>query len=107
MKPVRAVVAGGDVARSAPDGYSVFFATSTQISALPSLRKNAPFDPLDLTSQTLPDLPTMSEADMPPFPAVPFMGLFNPLSSEAMGALAKEQTDVWRRLTREAGIVAE
>ena len=247
------MIAGGDVARSAPDGYTVFFATSTQISALPSLRKNVPFDPLDLTpvagignfsffwavhpslpvkslkelaeygranpgklnagsssatatiaptllasagkyqlqvvpyksettalndlitgriqvmlitgtlaqhvregrarglatllnrrSQTLPDLPTMSEAGMAPFPAVPFMGLFgpakmpkeaverlsrelaatlrkpevrqqierqamdlNPLSSDAMGALAREQTEVWRRLTREAGIVAE
>jgi tripartite-type tricarboxylate transporter receptor subunit TctC len=247
------MIAGGDVARSAADGYTVFFATSTQISALPSLRKNVPFDPLDLTpiagignfsffwavhpslpvkslkelaeygranpgklnagsssatatiaptllasagkfqlqvvpyksettalndlitgriqvmlitgtlaqhvrdgrarglatllnrrSQTLPDLPTMSEAGMPPFPAVPFMGLFgpakmpketverlsrelaatlrkpevrqqierqamdlNPLPSEAMGALAKEQTEVWRRLTREAGITPE
>lgn len=247
------MIAGGDVARSAPDGYTVFFATSTQISALPSLRKSVPFDPLELTpiagignfsffwavhpslpvkslkelaeygranpgklnagsssatatiaptllasagkyqlqvvpyksettalndlitgriqvmlitgtlaqhvregrarglatllnrrSQTLPDLPTMSEAGMAPFPAVPFMGLFgpakmpkeaverlsrelaatlrkpevrqqierqamdlNPLSSDAMGALAREQTEVWRRLTREAGIVAE
>ena len=31
----------------------------------------------------------------------------NPLSAEAMGALAREQTEVWRRLTREAGIVPE
>ena len=31
----------------------------------------------------------------------------NPLSAEAIGALAKEQTEVWRRLTKEAGIVAE
>ena len=31
----------------------------------------------------------------------------NPLSSDAMGALAKEQTEVWRRLIREAGIVPE
>jgi hypothetical protein len=30
-----------------------------------------------------------------------------PLSASAMGALAKEQTEVWRRLTREAGIVPE
>jgi tripartite-type tricarboxylate transporter receptor subunit TctC len=41
-KPVRAVVAfgtggaGGDGARSALDGYTLFFATSTQVSALPS-----------------------------------------------------------------------
>jgi tripartite-type tricarboxylate transporter receptor subunit TctC len=248
------MIAGGDVARSAPDGYTVFFATSTQVSALPSLRKNVPFDPiadltpiagignfsffwavhpglpvkslkelaeygranpgklnagsssatatiaptlfaaaerfqlqvipyksettalndlitgriqvmlitgtlaqhvrdgrarglsalLDRRSKTLPDLPTMREAGMPPFPAVTWMGLFgpakmprelverlsrelgatlqkvevreqierqamdlNPLSSDAMGALAKEQTEVWRRLTREAGIVPE
>jgi len=247
------IVAGAEVAKSAPDGYTVFFATSTQVSALPSLRKNVPFDPLDFTpiggignfsffwavhpslpvkslkelaeygranpgklnagsssatatiaptllataekfqlqvvpyksettalndlisgrielmlitgtlaqhvrdgrarglatlldkrSKTLPDLPTMSEAGMAPFPAVPWMGFFgpaklpkelverlsrellaalqkpdvrerieaqamdlNPLSAEAIGALAREQTEVWRRLTREAGIVAE
>jgi tripartite-type tricarboxylate transporter receptor subunit TctC len=247
------MIAGGEVTRSAPDGYTVFFATSTQISALPSLRKNVPFDPLELTpiggignfsffwavhpslpvkslreladygranpgklnagsssatatiaptlfaaaegfplqvvpyksettalndlitgriqvmlitgtlaqhvrdgrarglaalldrrSKTLPDLPTMREAGMQPFPAVTWMGLFgpakmprevverlsrelaaalqkpevreqierqamdlNPLSSDAMGALAKEQTEVWRRLTREARFVPE
>jgi tripartite-type tricarboxylate transporter receptor subunit TctC len=248
------MIALGEVAKSAPDGYTVFFATSTQVSALPSLRKNAPPDPLaDLTpiagignfsffwavhpslpvkslkelgeygranpgklnagsssatatiaptllaaaekfqlqvvpyksettalndlvsgrielmlitgtlaqhvrdgrarglatlldkrSKTLPELPTMREAGMPPFPAVPWMGIFgpakmprevvqrlshellatlqnpevrsrieaqamdlNPLPAEAIGALAREQTEVWRRLTREAGIVAE
>jgi tripartite-type tricarboxylate transporter receptor subunit TctC len=247
------MVAGAEVVKSAPDGYTIFFATSTQVSALPSLRKNVPFDPLEFTpiagignfsffwavhpsvpvktlkelgeygranpgklnagsssatatiaptllaaaekfqlqvvpyksettalndlisgrielmlitgtlaqhvrdgkarglatllnkrSQTLPELPTMSEAGMPPFPAVPWMGLFgpakmprevverisrellatlqnpevrsrierqamdlNPLPADAMGALAREQTEVWRRLTREAGIVPE
>ena len=248
------MIALGEVAKSAPDGYTVFFATSTQVSALPSLRKNAPPDPLaDLTpiagignfsffwavhpslpvkslkelaeygranpgklnagsssatatiaptllaaaekfrlqvvpyksettalndlvsgrielmlitgtlaqhvrdgkarglatlldkrSQTLPELPTMREAGMPPFPAVPWMGFFgpaklpkevvqrlsrellatlqnpevrsrierqamdlNPLPADAMGALAREQTEVWRRLTHEAGIVPE
>jgi hypothetical protein len=30
-----------------------------------------------------------------------------PRPAEVIGALAKEQTEVWRRLTREAGIVAE
>ena len=95
-------------------------------------------------SKALPDLPTMAEAGMPPFPAAAFMGLFGPakmpreivdrlnrelmavlqkpevrelierttmeiqpLSAEAMGALAREQTEVWRRLTKEAGIVPE
>ena len=248
------MIALGEVTKSAPDGHTVFFATSTQVSALPSLRKNAPASPIDeLTpvggignfsffwavhpslpvkslkelaeygranpgklnagsssatatiaptllaaaekfqlqvvpyksettalndlisgriqvmlitgtlaqhvregrarglatllntrSKTLPDLPTMKEAGMAPFPAVPWMGLFgpakipkerverlsrellaalqnpevrerterqamdlNPLSAEAIGALAREQTDAWRRLTREAGIVAE
>ena len=31
----------------------------------------------------------------------------NPMSPDAIGALAKEQTDVWRRLARDAGIVPE
>ncbi len=248
------IVAGEYVTKAPPDGYTVFFGTSTQISALPFLRKNVPFDPLvDYTpiggigansffwvvppelpvksmkelgeygranpgkltggsssavgsiapmmfaknekfdlpvilyksettalndliagriqvmlitgtlaqhvrsgkarglatlltrrSKALPELPTMAEAGMPPFPAVAFMGLFgpakmpreiverlnrelmatlqkpevreqierttmeiNPMSAEAMGALAKEQTEVWRRLTKEAGIVPE
>lgn len=248
------MIALAEVTKSAPDGHTLFFATSTQVSALPSLRKNAPRESiaeltpvggignfsffwavhpslpvkslqelaeygranpgklnagsssatatiaptllaaagkfqlqvvpyksettalndlisgriqvmlitgtlaqhvrdgrarglatlLDTRSKTLPDLPTMKEAGMAPFPAVPWMGLFgpakmpkeiverlsrellatlrnpevrerierqamdvNPLSAEAMGALAKEQTEVWRRLTREAGIVPE
>ena len=248
------IVAGEQVVKAAPDGYTVFFGTSTQIAALPFLRKNVPFDPLvDYTpiggignnsffwvvhpslpvrtlkelgeygranpaklnagsssavgsiapatfakdqkfdlqvilyksettalndliggriqlmlitgtlaqhvrdgrarglatlltrrSKGLPDLPTMAEAGMPPFPAQAFMGLFgpakmpreivdrlsrellatlqkpevreqierqameiNPQSAEAMGAFAREQTEVWRRLTKEAGIVAE
>ena len=248
------IIAGGEVVKAAPDGYTIFFATYTQVSALPSLRKNVPFDPLtDLTpiggignfgffwavapdlpvknlkelaaygranpgkmnagssgaaattaptllaklekfdlqiipyksetialndlvsgriqlvlisgtlaqhvrdgrirglatlgnqrSKTLPDLPTMAEAGLAPFPAVPWVGLYgpakmprpvverlsrelfaalkrpdvrekvetqaieiNPLSPEAIGALAKEQTEIWRRLTREAGMVPE
>src|SRR3954463_11518338 len=43
------IVAGEQVAKAPADGYTVFFATSTQVSALPSLRKNVPFEPLDLT----------------------------------------------------------
>jgi tripartite-type tricarboxylate transporter receptor subunit TctC len=31
----------------------------------------------------------------------------NPLSPEAIGALAKEQTDVWRHVTKEAGYIPE
>jgi len=248
------IVAGQDVVKSAPDGYTIWFATYTQISALPSLRKNVPFDPLaDFTpigsignfsffwtvnndlpirslkelaaygranpgklnagssgaaatmaptafaraekfdlqvvnyksettalndlvsgriqlmlasgtlaqhlrdgrarglatlgsqrSKALPDLPTMTEAGVAPFPAVPWMGLFgparmpkeivdrlsrellavlknpevrerverqaidlNPLTPEAIAALAKEQTEVWRRITKEAGYTPE
>lgn len=40
------IVAGEQVVKAAPDGYTVFFGTSTQVSALPFLRKNVPFDPL-------------------------------------------------------------
>ena len=248
------IVAGEVVTKAAPDGYTLFFGTSTQVSALPFLRKNVPFDPLvDYTpiggignnsffwvvnpalpvrslkelaeygranpgklnggsssavgslapaafakaqnfdlqmilyksettalndviagrlqlmlitgtlaqhvrdgklrglatllttrSKALPDLPTMAEAGFAPFPAAAFMGLFGPaklpreivdrlsrelnatlqkpevrqqiertamevqyLSAEAMGAVAKEQTEVWRRLSKEAGIVPE
>jgi tripartite-type tricarboxylate transporter receptor subunit TctC len=248
------MIAGGEVVKAAADGYTIFFATYTQVSALPSLRRNVPFDPiadlapiggignfsffwavypglpvkslkeladygrahpgtlnagssgaaatmaptlfaaaekfqlqvvpyksettalndlvtgriqvmlvsgtlaqhvrdgrarglatlLNKRSQTLPELPTMAEAGMAPFPAVPWMGLFGPaklprevverlsrelhatlqsaevrerierqamdltpLSTEAMAALAREQSEIWRRLTREAGIKPE
>lgn len=40
------IIAGSNVTKSAADGYTVFFATATQASALPALRKNVPFDPL-------------------------------------------------------------
>lgn len=39
------IVAGEQVVKAAPDGYIMFFGTSTQISALPFLRKDVPFDP--------------------------------------------------------------
>src|SRR6188508_1419160 len=44
------IVAGNEVVKAAPDGYTVFFGTSTQISAIQALRKNVPFDPIaDMT----------------------------------------------------------
>ena len=44
------IIAGEQLVKAAPDGYTVFFGTSTQISALTSLRKNVPFDPIaDMT----------------------------------------------------------
>ena len=248
------IVAGNELVKSAPDGYTLFFGTSTQISAIQSLRKNVPFDPItDMTpiggigvnsffwvvhpdvpaktlkelgaygranpdkltvgsssatgsiapsmfaaaekvklqvilyksettalndilggriqmmlitgtlaqhvrdgkvrglatllpqrSKALPDLPTMTEAGLPPFPGIPWMGLFgpakmpkeiverlskellatlakpevraqierqamelNPLSAEGMGALAKDQVAVWRKLMQDAGIAPE
>ena len=248
------IVAGSEVVKANPDGYTIWYATYTQISALPSLRKNVPFNTLtDFTpiggignfsffwavspnlpvktlkelaeygranpgkmnagssgaaattaptmlaklekfdlqvipyksetialndlvsgriqivlisgtlaphvregrirglatlgsqrSKVLPDLPTMAEAGLTPFPAVPWVGLYgpgkmprplverlsremmaslkkpdvrekvelqgidiNPLSPEAIGTLAKEQVEVWRRLTREAGMQPE
>jgi tripartite-type tricarboxylate transporter receptor subunit TctC len=247
------IVAGDQVAKAPADGHTVFFATSTQVSALPSLRKSLPFDPLEFTpiagignfsffwavhpdvpartlkelgeygranpgrlnagsssatatiaptmlataerfqlqvipyksettalndlisgriqvmlitgtlaqhvrdgrarglatlhayrSKTLPGLPSMREAGMQPFPAVPWMGLFGPskmpreivdrlsrelaavlqkpevreqierqamdvsyVPAEALGTLAREQTDVWRSLTKAAGMTPE
>lgn len=99
---------------------------------------------LPARSKALPELPTMAESGIAAFPAIPWMGLFgpakmpkeiverlsrellaalqkaevreqierqameiNPLSAEAMGTLAREQTAVWRRLTKDAGMVAE
>lgn len=44
------IIAGEQLVRAAPDGHTVFFGSSTQISALTSLRRNVPFDPLkDMT----------------------------------------------------------
>ena len=40
------IVAGEQVVKAAPDYYTAFFGTSTQISALPFLSKNVPFDPV-------------------------------------------------------------
>ena len=39
-------LAGEIAIRSAPDGYTLFFGTNTAMSALPHLRKVAPFDPV-------------------------------------------------------------
>ena len=41
------IIAGSEVAKAAPDGYTIFFATYTQVSALPSLRilNSCCFDP--------------------------------------------------------------
>jgi tripartite-type tricarboxylate transporter receptor subunit TctC len=39
-------IAADLVAKSAPDGYTLFLASYTNLSALPNIRKNLPFDPL-------------------------------------------------------------
>jgi tripartite-type tricarboxylate transporter receptor subunit TctC len=38
-------IAGEFVKNSAPDGYTLFFATNSALSAVPVLRKNPPYDP--------------------------------------------------------------
>ena len=39
-------IAGDIVAKAPPNGYTLFFATATAMSALPALRKNPPYDPI-------------------------------------------------------------
>src|SRR5882762_3016907 len=39
-------IAADLVAKSAPDGYTLFLASYTNLSALPNIRKNLPFDAL-------------------------------------------------------------
>ena len=39
-------IAGDLVAKSAPDGYTLFFATNSALSAVPTLRKVPPYDPV-------------------------------------------------------------
>ncbi len=47
-------IAGTDVMRSAPDGYTLLWGTNTGMSALPAMRKNPPYDPLaDFTPVSL------------------------------------------------------
>ena len=39
-------IAGETVARAAPDGYTLFFATNSALSAVPAMRKTPPYDPV-------------------------------------------------------------
>jgi tripartite-type tricarboxylate transporter receptor subunit TctC len=39
-------IAGEFVKNAAPDGYTLFFATNSALSAVPALRKNPPYDPV-------------------------------------------------------------
>ncbi len=39
-------IAGEAVAKAAPDGYTLFMATSSAIAAVPAMRKTPPYDPL-------------------------------------------------------------
>ena len=48
------MIAGSDVAKSAPDGYTLFFASNSPIAAAPALRKSVPYDPIrDFTPITM------------------------------------------------------
>jgi tripartite-type tricarboxylate transporter receptor subunit TctC len=39
-------IAAADVAKAAPDGYTVLMATNSPMSAVPALKKNPPYDPV-------------------------------------------------------------
>ena len=39
-------IAGSDVARAAPDGYTLLMATNSPMSAVPALKKHPPYDPV-------------------------------------------------------------
>ena len=48
------MIAGSDVAKSPPDGYTLFFASNSPIAAAPALRKSVPYDPVrDFTPITM------------------------------------------------------
>lgn len=48
------IIAASDVAKAAPDGYTLLFASNSPVAAAPALRKSLPYDPMtDLTPITM------------------------------------------------------
>lgn len=48
------IIAANDVAKAAPDGYTLLFASNSPVAAAPALRKSMPYDPVtDLTPITM------------------------------------------------------
>jgi len=75
------VIAAEYVARSAADGYTLFFATATSMSAVPALRKSLSYDPL---------------ADFTPVSMVCTFGFFLIVHQELPVKTAKELIDYAR-----------
>src|SRR2546421_676593 len=114
-------IAAAEVAKAAPDGYTLLMATNSPMSAVPAMKKSPPYDPVaDFTpitdigrytffilvppsvpaktlgkrSHMLPGVLTIAEAGMPQFSITSWAGLFGP---------ARMPREVVERLNKEFG----